>query len=201
MLFRIRVMLCTMIVLVSSFSLPYLLNRSRLDDGSNVHTIEVPQVGQSSVANVVLAANVASARVLDYAAIQTWRRAALKSELAEAAQAFRVARERVQERRQSSVAPAATTPVSGAVGVGGDLFAFLAQCETQTTWTWYTQSYEGAYGFTHQTWDQFKVPGFPDSANLATPVQQTQVARILHDKYGLRPWPACGVKARSEGFS
>lgn len=98
-------------------------------------------------------------------------------------------------------APTVTSMISAPTSHGGDLYAFLAQCETATTWTWETRTYTGAYGFTHQTWLTYREPGMPDRASEASPEQQTAVARHLHDLYGLKPWPACGVRARAHGFS
>lgn len=103
-------------------------------------------------------------------------------------------------------APDVSPPASGAVG---DLFVFLANCETGWVdgvrypggkWDHYTASYEGAFGFTHQTWDAYKPAGWPEDANLATPEQQTEVARILYGRYGVEPWPVCGQRARAAGL-
>lgn len=77
-------------------------------------------------------------------------------------------------------------------------FLSIARCETgginggQPLWTHYNSVYEGGFGFTHQTWDQFKPAGYPASAAQATPRQQTTVARILVARFGgYSSWPAC----------
>lgn len=77
----------------------------------------------------------------------------------------------------------------------------IARCETgginggEPLWTHYNSTYEGAFGFAHGTWDQFKPAGYPDSAAQATPRQQTVVAQILVDTFGgYSPWPACHVR-------
>lgn len=73
----------------------------------------------------------------------------------------------------------------------------LAVCETgginngKPLWTHYNSQYAGALGFTHQTWRQYKLPGFPRSANQATPEQQYAVGRVLVRLYGYTPWPSC----------
>lgn len=70
----------------------------------------------------------------------------------------------------------------------------LANCETRVDWHHYTRTYEGAYGFTHAAWRQFRPPAFPRHANQATPEQQTIVARRIQRAAGWRAWPVCSVR-------
>lgn len=67
----------------------------------------------------------------------------------------------------------------------------LARCETGVTWTWYNATYEGAYGFTHDAWRQYRPRGYPDTAAAATPQQQTAVAIRIQQAVGWGAWPAC----------
>ena len=73
----------------------------------------------------------------------------------------------------------------------------LARCETAATWTHYTQTYEGAYGFTHAAWRQWRYPGYPASANRATPEQQTRVAQRIQRVAGWGAWPVCSYRIRA----
>lgn len=70
----------------------------------------------------------------------------------------------------------------------------LARCETGVTWTWWNSTYEGAYGFTHAAWEQWRLPGYPANASKATPWQQTQVARRIQRAVGWGAWPACSIR-------
>lgn len=78
-------------------------------------------------------------------------------------------------------------------------FAQIARCEQRSlsglhgvNWAAYSQSYEGAYGFLHETWDRYAPAWMPSGAHLATPRQQTIVARILVSTFnGYSSWPAC----------
>lgn len=59
-------------------------------------------------------------------------------------------------------------------------------------WWAYSESYEGGYGFRHETWDRFKFRGMPDSASKASPAQQTRVAMRLRAFFGnYSSWPSC----------
>lgn len=68
----------------------------------------------------------------------------------------------------------------------------LAECESGSdppNWTHNSGTYEGAFGFYYGSWDQFRLPGYPSAAYLATPWQQWQVARRIASRYGLAsPW-------------
>ena len=78
-------------------------------------------------------------------------------------------------------------------------FLSIARCEQRSdrglygvNWQAWSQSYEGAYGFLHSTWDRYKPAGYPASAVDATILQQTNVARILVATFGgYSSWPAC----------
>ena len=74
----------------------------------------------------------------------------------------------------------------------------LAHCEqghgSGVRWNAYSRTYEGGYGFLHVTWRQYRLPGYPRSANLATPEQQTEVAKRVQRASGWRAWPACSIE-------
>jgi hypothetical protein len=74
----------------------------------------------------------------------------------------------------------------------------LARCEQWSPhgvrWDAYSRTYEGGYGFTHAAWRQWRYHGFPAQANLATPEQQTAVARRIQRAVGWRAWPACSIR-------
>lgn len=62
-------------------------------------------------------------------------------------------------------------------------------------WDAFSTTYEGAFGFLHSTWDQYRLPGMPTSANLATPREQVEVARIVLAHAGwAHGWPSCSLK-------
>lgn len=70
----------------------------------------------------------------------------------------------------------------------------LAQCESgsrgEPNWRHDSGTYEGAFGFYHGSWDQYKpVAWWPNSAANATPWQQFVVARRIAARFGLAsPW-------------
>jgi hypothetical protein len=68
----------------------------------------------------------------------------------------------------------------------------IASCEQPygkgAQWDAYSAGYEGAFGFAHSSWDAFKLPGYPDSANLASTWQQYQVALAIYRRYGFSGW-------------
>lgn len=77
----------------------------------------------------------------------------------------------------------------------------LARCEQSgdgwagVNWQAYSQKYEGAYGFLHSTWRDYRYPGMPARADLATPREQTLVAiRLRHRFGGYSSWPGCSIK-------
>lgn len=52
-----------------------------------------------------------------------------------------------------------------------------------------TSGYQGAFGFDHDSWDDFRPPGYPSEAFNATPRQQLIVAQLIEARYGLdQPW-------------
>jgi hypothetical protein len=63
-----------------------------------------------------------------------------------------------------------------------DKWARIGACETgygrrPGDWTWNSGTYQGAFGFHHQSWDQFKpVSWWPREAYLASPWQQYRTA-------------------------
>jgi hypothetical protein len=68
----------------------------------------------------------------------------------------------------------------------------IAACEqpygSGVRWDAYSSGYEGAFGFAHSSWDAFKLPGYPDSANQASAWQQYQVALQIYHRYGFSGW-------------
>lgn len=68
----------------------------------------------------------------------------------------------------------------------------LAACESGSTppnWKHNSGTYEGAFGFARGSWDAFRPPRYPSSANLATPWQQWRVALLIAARYGIaEPW-------------
>lgn len=62
----------------------------------------------------------------------------------------------------------------------------LAACESGASppnWKHNSGTYEGAFGFYHGSWDQFRPARFPASASSATPWQQFVVARRIAAHY------------------
>ena len=68
----------------------------------------------------------------------------------------------------------------------------IAICETPRggamNWQHNSGTYQGAFGFYHGSWDDYKLPGYPDEAYDATPWQQYQVALTIHARYGFSGW-------------
>ncbi len=69
-----------------------------------------------------------------------------------------------------------------------DKWRRIGQCETGLNWHHQNSSYEGAFGFAQQSWDNFKPAGYPDHASQATPWQQYQVALAIYNRYGYSGW-------------
>jgi hypothetical protein len=80
-----------------------------------------------------------------------------------------------------------------------DKWARIGACETgygrrPGDWTWNSGTYQGAFGFHHQSWDQFKpVSWWPREAYLASPWQQYRTALAIHARYGLSGWGCRGA--------
>lgn len=68
----------------------------------------------------------------------------------------------------------------------------IGSCETgyggPPNWQHSNSSYQGAFGFAIRSWDDFKLPGYPDEAWQATPWQQYQVALAIYNRYGFTGW-------------
>lgn len=67
----------------------------------------------------------------------------------------------------------------------------IATCESghdPPNWRHDSGTYQGAFGFHHQSWDGFNTFGYPSEAYLATPEQQYRVALAIHHKYGFTGW-------------
>lgn len=68
----------------------------------------------------------------------------------------------------------------------------LAECESGSdppNWKHNSGTYQGAFGFYHGSWDQYRYPNYPREAYLATPWQQWKVARRIAARFGLAsPW-------------
>ncbi len=74
-----------------------------------------------------------------------------------------------------------------------DKWRRIGQCETQLNWFHHNSGYQGAFGFATQSWDAFKLPGYPEDANQASPWQQYQVALAIYNRYGLSGWGCRGA--------
>jgi transglycosylase-like protein len=61
-------------------------------------------------------------------------------------------------------------------------------CETGLNWRHSSGTYEGAFGFHYSSWDQFKPPGAPNAAYLASPRQQYRAALNIYRRYGFSGW-------------
>lgn len=67
----------------------------------------------------------------------------------------------------------------------------IATCESggnPPIWTHNSGTYQGAFGFHHQSWDSFNTFGYPSEAYLATPEQQYRVALAIYHRYGFSGW-------------
>ena len=75
-----------------------------------------------------------------------------------------------------------------------DKWQRIGACETgygkrPGRWDWNSGTYQGAFGFHHQSWDQFKpVWWWPKNAYDATPWQQYRTALAIHARYGFSGW-------------
>ena len=78
----------------------------------------------------------------------------------------------------------------------------VTTCETPITvnghremnWRHNSGTYQGAYGFHYDSWDQFKpVRWWPSEAYLATPWQQYQTALAIYRRYGWSGWGCRGA--------
>lgn len=75
-----------------------------------------------------------------------------------------------------------------------DKWARIGACETgygrrPGRWDWNSGTYQGAFGFHHQSWDSFKpVSWWPSNAYDATPWQQYRTALAIHARYGFSGW-------------
>ena len=80
-----------------------------------------------------------------------------------------------------------------------DKWQRVGACETgygrrPGQWTWNSGTYQGAFGFHYDSWDQFKpVAWWPREAYLATPWQQYQTALAIHRRYGFSGWGCRGA--------
>jgi len=75
-----------------------------------------------------------------------------------------------------------------------DKWQRIGACETgygrrPGRWNWNSGTYQGAFGFHHDSWDHFKpVAWWPNEAYLATPWQQYRTALAIAARYGLSGW-------------
>ena len=75
-----------------------------------------------------------------------------------------------------------------------DKWQRIGACETgygkrPGRWNWNSGTYQGAFGFYHGSWDQFKpYPWWPREAYLASPWQQYRTALAIHARYGFSGW-------------
>lgn len=65
----------------------------------------------------------------------------------------------------------------------------LAQCEEHLNWGFHAGDYEGAFAFYTGTWDQYRYPGYPRRAWMATPWQQFHTAQRVARRLSIAvPW-------------
>lgn len=64
----------------------------------------------------------------------------------------------------------------------------VSMCETGMNWRHSTRDYGGAYGFARSSWIAFAPAGYPSRPELASPWQQTLVARRIRARYGWTGW-------------
>lgn len=80
-----------------------------------------------------------------------------------------------------------------------DKWQRVGACETgygkrPGRWNWNSGTYQGAFGFHYDSWDQFKpVHWWPREAYLATPWQQYRTALAIHARYGFSGWGCRGA--------
>lgn len=79
-----------------------------------------------------------------------------------------------------------------------DKWARIGACETgygqrPGRWDWNSGTYQGAFGFYHGTWDQYKSAGAPSEAYLATPREQYQAALNVYAAHGYGAWGCSGA--------
>lgn len=87
-------------------------------------------------------------------------------------------------------APAAET---GPPPEGDDIWYALADCESGGRWS-LDSTYDGGLQFHPDTWNRWKLEGYPDFAYQATPGQQIAVGKRLQAARGWHPWPGCARK-------
>jgi hypothetical protein len=69
-----------------------------------------------------------------------------------------------------------------------DRWRAIIACETFSNFRWNSGTYQGAFGFHRDSWDRFRLPGYPREAYLATPRQQYEVALAIHRRFGFSGW-------------
>ncbi|MFC7529890.1 transglycosylase family protein [Actinoplanes sp. GCM10030250] len=85
------------------------------------------------------------------------------------------------------------TPASAARQVNWDV---LAKCESGGRWHINTgNGYYGGLQFSRSTWKANGGGKYAPTADKASKAEQIKVAKKLHAKRGLSPWPTCGKKA------
>jgi len=79
-----------------------------------------------------------------------------------------------------------------------DKWQRIGACETgygqrPGNWRHNSGAFQGAFGFRYTSWDDFRLPGYPTEAYLATPWQQYQVALAIYHRYGFSGWGCRGA--------
>ena len=59
------------------------------------------------------------------------------------------------------------------------LYWAVGMCETQLDWRHNNSSYEGAFGFSKLAWREYRYPGYPSHAYMASPWEQYRVIRRI----------------------
>lgn len=83
-------------------------------------------------------------------------------------------------------------PVAPAVP-SGSVWDQLAQCESGGNWA-ARGTYHGGLQFHPDTWNRWKLAGYPQYAYEATREQQIEVGKRLQAARGWYPWPHCASK-------
>ena len=65
-------------------------------------------------------------------------------------------------------------------------------CESNGRWD-YNGSviFDGGLQFHPKTWSLYRLPGYPEFAWQATPLEQIRVARLVRDSQSWGAWPVC----------
>jgi uncharacterized protein YabE (DUF348 family) len=80
------------------------------------------------------------------------------------------------------------------VTTGSTIWDQLAQCESRGNWALDGPLYDGGLQFHPNTWNSFKLAGYPEYAWMASREQQIEVGIRVQARQGWNAWPACASK-------